>query len=369
MANALMLGGGAPTLTLQAGALAALDEKGVEFDMIAAAGAGMVIGLLYAAPKDGDRQKALQNTREMGVHDAIYRYFPVNFKIFHKPGTFANAYREWLRSFMPLPTPGQNDLARFWSDWTSLMFATWCPSDLGQTSTGLCEHAPWIEDVVDFEALKHYKGEFYINAYCIDDQKIETFSKNDITPAHFRAALAFPLIYPPFKVNGKTYIEGSAVDTLCFPGLTEYRRLRARGENLANVKNMEPLRKIDNAVIFDILSAKQIIRVPDTLYDAWIQSIMIPLVEIAENDLKLFKLRDLPEWPEGLNLMEMKFELSQSQWKTALDWSYSNLRDLYDLGYRTGLKFYEDNKQKLMSSPLTQQRKATGKTAAAGKAA
>jgi hypothetical protein len=45
------------------------------------------------------------------------------------------------------------------------------------------------------------------------------------------------------------------------------------------------------------------------------------------------------------------------------------LCDLYDLGYRTGLKFYQDNEEKLMSSPLTQQRKATGKTAAAGKAA
>ena len=59
MSNALLLGGGAPTLTLQSGALAALDEKGVEFAAVSTAGAGMVIGLLYAAPKGMTRQEAL----------------------------------------------------------------------------------------------------------------------------------------------------------------------------------------------------------------------------------------------------------------------------------------------------------------------
>jgi NTE family protein len=66
MSSALLLGGGAPTLTLQSGALAALDEKGVEFAAVSTAGAGMVIGLLYAAPKGMTRQEALRNTVNMG---------------------------------------------------------------------------------------------------------------------------------------------------------------------------------------------------------------------------------------------------------------------------------------------------------------
>ena len=81
-------------------------------------------------------------------------------------------------------------------------------------SLGLCDHAPWIDEVVDFDKLKQFKGEFYMNAYCIDDGKMDIFDKHEITADHFRAALAFPLIYPPFKLNGKTYIEGSAIDTL-----------------------------------------------------------------------------------------------------------------------------------------------------------
>jgi hypothetical protein len=35
MAIALVLGGGAPTLTLQSGALAALDDKGAKFELVA----------------------------------------------------------------------------------------------------------------------------------------------------------------------------------------------------------------------------------------------------------------------------------------------------------------------------------------------
>src|SRR5262249_50016108 len=51
MTIALVLGGGAPNLTLMAGAVAALDDAGVEFDVVSTSGAGMLIGLLYAAPK------------------------------------------------------------------------------------------------------------------------------------------------------------------------------------------------------------------------------------------------------------------------------------------------------------------------------
>ena len=101
MTIALVLGGGAPNLTLMAGAVAALDDAGVEFDIVSTSGAGMLIGLLYAAPKGSrgdikrDRAAALKNTVNMGVHDAIYRFFPVNFKVFHKPGTLAQAYTKF----------------------------------------------------------------------------------------------------------------------------------------------------------------------------------------------------------------------------------------------------------------------------------
>jgi NTE family protein len=360
MAIALLLGGGAPTLTLQSGALAALHEKGVRFDVISAAGAGMVIGLLSVAPRGVAPRQALENTREMGVHDLIYKYFPVNFKVFHKPGVLADAYRSWLQS-LPRLTPGQDDWSRFVSDWMQLWFATWCPSDLWAKSLGLCDHAPWIDEVVDFEKLKEFPGEFYMNAWCIEEQDMHIFDKHQITPDHFRAALAFPLIYPPFKltVGGKTrtYIEGSAIDTLNFDGIINYYERR--------VDKKERLDPLQYAVVFDILSARNIIREPRSLYEAWIQSIMIPLVEIAEEDIRVFEQGDMKRWVKDKKnvrnikrekndnkeddqfLLKVQFDIPEEHWPYVLDWSYSNLSKLYDIGYQAGLKFYDDHGEKL----------------------
>ena len=349
MANALLLGGGAPTLTLQSGALAALLDKDVKFDAISTAGAGMLVGLLYAAPKGTSPRQALENTREMGVHDTIYDLFPVNFKVFHKPGYMADAYRRALH-LLPRLAPGQDLASRLFADWLALMFATWCPSDLSERSLGLCGHAPWIDEVVDFGKLQSFPGEFYMNAYCIEDHQMEIFTKDQITPDHFRAALAFPLIYPPFKFNGKTYIEGSAIDTLCFEGLLKYRDDRLQREKAGKTRTqklavLEPLR---NVVVFDVLSSKKIIREPRSLYDAWIQSIMIPLVEIAKDDIELFEHKYNQEWQ--LNLLRIKFDIPEEHWPYVLDWSYSNLCTLYDIGYAAGEKFYAENEQDLRAA-------------------
>ena len=138
--TALLLGGGAPTLTLQSGALAALHEQGVKFDIVSTAGAGMLIGLLYAAPKGLSPAQALAQTKEMGVHDSIYEHFPINFKVFHKPGQLADGYRRWLQS-LPRMVAGPAEATRLWADWMALMHATWCPSDLGLHSLGQLQRA------------------------------------------------------------------------------------------------------------------------------------------------------------------------------------------------------------------------------------
>ena len=49
--TALFLGGGAPNFTLMSGALLALHEKGIRFDIVSMAGAGAVVGLMYLVPK------------------------------------------------------------------------------------------------------------------------------------------------------------------------------------------------------------------------------------------------------------------------------------------------------------------------------
>jgi predicted acylesterase/phospholipase RssA len=357
MSNALLLGGGAPTLTLQSGALAALDEKGVEFAAVSTAGAGMVIGLLYAAPKGMTRQEALKNTVNMGVADEIYDAFPVNYKVFFKPGDLAEQYRSFLAMLPQMPI-GQASVDRLLGDWMSLVLATLSPSDLGPNSLGLCAPAPWIDHVVDFDKLREFRSEFYINAYNVTDHKMEIFSKDQIKPDHFRAALAFPFIYPPYQMNGKYYIEGSAIDTLCFKGLLNYRKrlqVDAVSRRIGN-RPRPALAPLKNLIVFDVLSSDKIIRTPRTLYEAWIQSIMIPLVEIAKDDIELFDLKYRKGW--GVELLRISFDVPEDHWPHALDWSYSNLKTLYDVGYEAGLRFYDDHKEVLV--PTAPARQASG---------
>jgi predicted acylesterase/phospholipase RssA len=395
MTIALVLGGGAPNLTLMAGAVAALDDAGVEFDIVSTSGAGMLIGLLYAAPKGSsgdikrDRAVALKNTVNMGVHDAIYRFFPVNFKVFHKPGTLAQAYTkfwqlaadnreaiegpvgdfrdqwlEMLSSASPLfapwaeawkqflgkvssPDDKNRDAQRFFDDWAALMLATFCPSDLSATSQGVCQPAPFVEQAVDFSKLKEFKGEFYMSAYCIESGEMEIFEKKEITIEHFQAALAFPLIYAPFKMNGKTYLEGAAKDTLNFKGLLKHR----------NEHRKDHRKVIDTIVVLDVLGMKELIAEPRNLYDAWVKSIIVPLTAIAEDDIKLFEqlhlanIKNLKKYFDGkkpkLVKIDFQKQISHNNWPNVLDWSYSNLSALYEAGYRAGSTAAKDlNKDK-----------------------
>lgn len=373
MAIALVLGGGAPNLTLMSGAVAALDEAGVKFDVVSTSGAGMLIGLLYAAPKGASRAEALKNTVDMGVHDAIYNLFPVNFKVFHKPGTLAQAYtkfwqaaarnrqavenpaaefqKKWLemassspalapwatvwKQFMgdfASPANAKSDAQRFFDDWSALMLATLCPGDLSTSSAGMCQPAPFVDEAVDFSKLKEFPGEFYMSAYCVESGEMEIFSKDQITLEHFQAALAFPLIYAPFKMNGKTYLEGASKDTLNFKGLLEERKGHRE--------------VIDTIVVLDVLGMKELIAEPRSLYDAWVKSIIVPLTAIAEDDLKLFELLHLKN-PENIakyfggkepQMVKINFreQLSHNNWPNVLDWSHSNLATLYQAGHRAG---------------------------------
>lgn len=289
---ALVLGGGAPNLTLMAGALAALDEQGVEFEVLSTSGAGMLIGMLYAAPKGKSRQEALKGTLELGVHDSIYSVFPVNYKVFHKVGDAAVSYNKAVMQAMaslPPSKPSDNSLENFWKDamafWTSA-FCPWDPRMLDRL--GLCQPAPWIDEVVDFDKLRHaekykpdeaFQKEILLNAFCIDDRKMVMFDRKELTAEHFRAALAFPLVYEPFELDGKTYVEGSAIDPLNFEGLFN--------ENMQGFK--EQFKEITDLIVLDVLGRDKLIGKPRNLYDSWVKSMIVPLVSVAEKNTKMFQ--------------------------------------------------------------------------------
>lgn len=332
--TALIIGGGAPNATLMSGALSAFDEAGVEFDAVSTAGAGALIGLLYLAPAGGDPRAALHGTVELGISDAIYEHFPVNYKVFQKPGALADLYRSLLQAnplAQALQQPAGGGAAdQLRADLMQLMFASLCPTDLDARSLGLCAAVPFLERFVDFDALARHRTRFYVNAYNIDDGYMQNFSsaRGEIDADTVRAALAFPFLYPPHRmkdpVDGaeKFYYEGAAHDCL------NYRSL---------VENETEVRDI---VVFDVLGADQLMRKPRDLYDAWLLSIIVPLVEIARDDTKIFQDRHNRDgrW----NLLPLKFDIPDEHWDTALDWSRSNLERLFDIGYRSAQRFLAD---------------------------
>ena len=332
MSLALILSGGAPNMTIMSGALLALDEWGVEFDTISATGAGMLIGLLYAAPKNRNRRDALKATRELGVSDEIYRLFPVDYKVFHKPGQSAVAYTRALRPWLDA-MPSASPFQRLCKDWAHLASAVLCPSDLNPMSRGLCQAPPWITDMVDFDDLKSFAGEFYICAYSVDRGELRSFRKDEITADHFNASLAMPFIYPPYQINGETFIEGSALNPIHFEPLLRPGR-----------------RRTDCAVVFDIMGHRKLIHPPRSLYDSYVQSIIVPLVHLAELETRNFAHTVRNRDDLAMNMLTLDFAdlVPESHWPEVLDWSYSNLTTLFDIGYRAGHRLVEQNKPALL---------------------
>ena len=327
MSLALILGGGAPNMTIMSGALCALDERGVTFDVISTSGAGMLIGLLYAAPKGRSRQEALRQTMRMAVSDPISQVFPADFKVFQKGGPLANAYRTatqpWL-NLLPTTTPAQ----RLIRDSAELMNAILCPSDLTPWSQGLCEPAPWVSDVVDFDAIRDFEGEFYMSAYNIDRHELRTFQKGEITAEHFKAALSMPFIYPVHELDGERYIEGAAVTAL------NYEPLVGREDG-----------DIDCAVVFDVMGHEKLIQEPRSLYDALSQMIMTPLTRLAKYDTDYFinvTQRDR-NIKTDVRLLDFDDLIPDSHWPEMLHWSESNMSLLFDVGYEAGHRFFVRN--------------------------
>ena len=362
--KALLIGGGAPNSTLMAGALVAFLEKGAEFDVISASGAGALMGLLYAAPKNGNPRQALEDWAKVGVSDAIYNRFPVNFKVFMKPGEQAAAYRDWIMNRNPFTKPLYDPSSPmghgFFSDMAKLFLATLSPSDLSGKSLGMCAHLPFAEQVIDFDAIPKLKPEFYINAYNMNRAEMTIWGKGDITPAHLRAAFSFPLIYPPYTLNGEDYIEGAAIDTLNFKALVN-------DNEDAKQKGLHC--DLDTLVIFDILGADQLIRKPRDLYDAWVGSIITPLVEIAKDDISLFQYRHNIDHKTGkekrkLLKVDLMGGIPKEHWPQVMDWSASNLELLFKVGYEAGLKFCDENAE-LLDLPQAKAKQAAPAEAAA----
>jgi len=361
----VVLGAGAPHSPLMAGALCAIWEGGRTFDVVYTAGAGGLIGLLFAAPKRPDPAAALRSVVEIGVADAIYRFFPVNYKVFYKPGPFTQLFRHWARmlhvpespptppGLPPGPPPHPHWPHSDWhghpwlpfthawrhlyNDWIDFWFSALTPTTLNYSSEGLCDPIPFLDDIVDWQALKYFHGDFFLNAYNITKNRVDMFDKQQLTPQHVRAALALPFVYPPLPVGSDLYYEGADRQPIPFTHFAEIPRFSETGL----------------VVIMDILNslAPALVRKPRNLWDAYNISIVTPIVTLAHWDLVRFRdflhSEDIKHRAPKLHDVVLQFTIPSAEVPNLLDWSHSNLRRLWDIGYETGQRFVERYGQEL----------------------
>ncbi len=327
--SALLLGAGGPLGGLEAGALIALDEKNVKFDIISGACIGSVISLAYSSPANGmtGRESLEMWCNTTGLSDEIYYNFcPTNYKVFQKNAGFLNPLNDlWIREMTRLnpfySINPKNKYERLYSDlylyWLTLFTASF--SDPGQTS--ISRIAPFLENFIDFESIKNAEHDVYINAMNITDKEIAVFDKHEITEDHVIAGSSLFYLCPQTTIDGKLYGEGSYRDSLNYQSL------------------INDYDQIDNIIVMNILNKNDLIRKPKNLYDAYNLSIMLPFITIAEDDTKLFKAAH----DSNQKIHKIEFEIPKEHEEYALDWSASNFKVLRDIGYNAGIEFFNNN--------------------------
>lgn len=329
--KALLMGAGGPLGGLEAGALIALDEKGVKFDVISGACIGSILTLAYSSPAGGRTpREALEFwVSETGVSDALYKLLPIDFKVFQKQAGALNPLMDqWLRGMLAMNPfysyAPSSDLHRLYSELYLLSLVSMMPSTV-PFSNAMSRIAPVLEVLIDFDKLKHIDTDVYINAMDVSSKEIAIFDKHQITPKHVLAGSSLFYICPQTEIDGKIYGEGSYIDSLNFKGV------------LAKHEDIETL------VVLNILNRKDLIRPARDLNDAYNLSIMLPFVTIAEDDIKLFEAKH-----KGTrNLLKAQFNIPAADIPQTMDWSVSNFKRLRDIGYEAGLKLYAENKELL----------------------
>jgi ABC-type Fe3+/spermidine/putrescine transport system ATPase subunit len=104
----------------------------------------------------------------------------------------------------------------------------------------------------------------------------------------------------------------------------------------------EALTMSDRVAVFHQGEIQQIAP-PRDLYDAWVMSIITPLVEIARDDVKIFE--DRYKKDIRLHKVPLLAGISDEQLPEVFDWSRSNLCEMYEIGYRQGKAWAKSHRQ------------------------
>src|SRR5262249_41409132 len=147
-----------------------------------------------------------------------------------------------------------------------------------------------------------------------------------LTAQHVRAALAAPFIYPPVQVDGELFYEGADRDPI-------------PQKQFFDIPHIE---RVDTFVIIDILASLEysLVRPPRDLWDAYVLSIVTPIVSLAVKETKSFVAEVNSRFKKKTH--HVKFEIPSHHAPYLLDWSRSNMSALWEIGYARGQAFIND---------------------------
>jgi len=161
-----------------------------------------------------------------------------------------------------------------------------------------------------------------------------------------RAAFSMPFIYPPAQIGDHFYSEGA-----------DHRPINFRHVERAQTPDQEDEQCIPGTatypdepgkypfVLLDVLGEleDQLVRKPRELWDAYVISIMTPVVALATLQISEFK-EDHPHADDRSDLwrgdmVTIRWEIPAEAHPFVMDWSYSNLAKLFEVGERAGDAF------------------------------
>ena len=185
----------------------------------------------------------------------------------------------------------------------------------------------FLDGVVAWDALAQYPGQFCLNTFNLDEDRLEVFGRDEINGASFFAALAMCWLYPPTQTNGASYTEGASHD----PSALE--ALWVNGHTSSYFDDANP-DKIDKIIAVETV-VPDLWHDPNGLYDALALSIMDPLVVLTEQMLGVYGRLEYELNRIGVpmpKLYVVPFDVPSWEETRALDWNYSNGPDA--LGHR-----------------------------------
>ncbi len=335
----IVLSGTAPAMTLMSGAMLAFAEHDVEFEVISTTGVGGLIGMMYLAPKGGDRKKALNELKNLFVSDWLYKVVPFNFKVFHKFGSLAPHFYQ-LRKGLPrfnIPPEEPAELKRLFNDWMQLWATVVTPASYESLREAFMSHVPLVQDLVDFERLNNLSSKklsetrFYLNAFSLASLRLHVFPHDQVTPDVYNGAQSMFMLLPPVATNHDLLTTGATRDP------TGLQAIWSDGErtNLAAVLALDPLTTC-------------FWRKPTDAYDAFQLMLMNPIVALQQVMYAVYAKTDAwvnggtTEHPQAMTaphlpvprLFGIPVAIPKGDEPRMLKWTHANAVALQEAGYR-----------------------------------